>query len=92
MAGCYEYGSELSGFITGLAKELLASQKEFFCLCLVVLLHVNSLANLHTIVILWFYIFVMTKQLLDGQGFYIMEATRTHSFRHTTLHRASPDE
>jgi hypothetical protein len=56
------------------------------------LLHVNSLANLHTIVILWVYIFVMTQQLLDGQGFHIMEATRTHSFRQTTLRRAPLDE
>ena len=89
VAGSYEHGSELSGFIKGLAKELLAAQEVFFCICLVMLLHVNSLANLHTTVILWVYIFVMTQQLLDGQGFHVMETTRTHSFRQTTIRRAS---
>jgi hypothetical protein len=34
----------------------------------------------------------MTQQLLEGQGFHIMEATRTHSFRHTALRRALLDE
>ena len=92
MARCYKYGSELPDLITGLAKELLATQEEFFCVYLVMLLHVNSLANLHIIVILWVYIFVMTPQLLDGQCFHIMEATRTHSFRHTTLRRTPLDE
>jgi len=92
VVGCYEHGSELSRFITGLAKELLAAQEEFLCICLVILVHVNSLANLHVIVILWVYIFVITQHLLDGQGFHVMEATRTHSFRHTTLCRAALDE
>jgi len=75
VAGCYQHGSELSGFITGLAKELSAAQEEFFCTCLVMSLRVKSLANLHAIVILCVYIFVMTQQLLDGLGFPIMEAT-----------------
>jgi len=92
VAGRYEYGSELSGFLTGLAKKLLAAQEESFWICLVLLLHVNSLANLPTTVILWFDIFVMTQQLLGGQGFHIMEATLTHSFRHTTLRSAPLDE
>jgi len=39
------------------------------------LLRVQLSANLHAIVILWVYIFVMTQQLLDGQGFPIMEVT-----------------
>jgi hypothetical protein len=66
VAGCYEHGKEFSGFITGLAKELLACQEEFFCICLVMLQHVNSLANLRMIVIV-------------RVGLHIMEATRnTH--------------
>jgi len=92
VAGCYEHGSELSGFITGLAKELLAAQENFFCICLVMLVYFNSLANLHTIVIVCVYICVMTQQLLDGQGFHIMEAIWTHLFRHTKLHRAPLNE
>ena len=75
MASCYQHGSELSGFVTGLAKELLVAQEEFFCITLVMLVRVKSLANSHAIGILWVYIFVMTQQLLDGQGFPITEAT-----------------
>jgi hypothetical protein len=92
LAGCYKHDIELSDFIIGLAKELLAAQEESFCISLVLLMHVNSLANLHTIVILWVYIFVMMQQLLGGQGFHIMETTQTLSFRHTTLRSAPLDE
>ena len=56
------------------------------------LLRVQLSANLHAIVILWVYIFVMTQQLLDGQGFPIMEVTWTCSFRHMTLFRDPLDE
>lgn len=52
MVGFYEHGNRPSGFIKGLAEELIASQEDLFSFCLVMLQHGNSLGKLHIVVIL----------------------------------------
>jgi hypothetical protein len=39
-----------------------------------------------------YFFFPMTQQPLVGQGLLIIEASRSHSFRHTTLGRTPLDE